>query len=161
LKGYRRALREEGITFQSHWVVRSGRDVEASAYAAAKQLVPELRRAAPCAMFCLTDRIARGAAVALREAGLSIPQDVALAGFDDIEAPFLDPPLTSVRQDTRTLGAEATRLLLDMVRLGTNYDRKTILLKPELVVRGSTDAASTFSLAQHYAHRAQLSAVAA
>ena len=92
-------------------------------------------------MFALTDRIASGAYVALREAGLAIPDDVAVVGFDDIEAPRLEPPLSSVRQQPRQMGAAAARLLFERIRFGTQAPSRTIVLPPQLIVRASSDPA--------------------
>ncbi|MBW8880598.1 MAG: LacI family DNA-binding transcriptional regulator [Asticcacaulis sp.] len=87
-------------------------------------------------LFCASDVIAHGAMVALGEAGLRVPDDVAVCGFDDVGlAKTLFPPLTTVRQD-RTLGAFH---LVDLLfrRLG-GEPAAPVLLPAELVVRGST-----------------------
>jgi LacI family transcriptional regulator len=72
----------------------------------------------PDALFCGNDQIARGAADALRERGLSVPQDVAIVGFDNWEVMTLAsrPPLTSVDMNLRALGREAGDRLIDMMR---------------------------------------------
>jgi len=62
----------------------------------------------PTAVFCYNDMTAIGAAAALREAGLRVPEDVSLVGFDDIDwAAYSNPPLTTVRQPRRELGRRA------------------------------------------------------
>ena len=75
---------------------------------------------------------------ALAEAGLSIPGDVAVAGFDDLEfASQLDPPLTTVRQGVGEIGHEAARTLLSLLENRESGPRR-VLLPTELVVRGSS-----------------------
>jgi DNA-binding LacI/PurR family transcriptional regulator len=90
------------------------------------------------ALFCGNDNTARGAYQALAEAGLSIPGDVAVAGFDDLEfASQLDPPLTTVRQGVGEIGHEAARTLLSLLENRESGPRR-VLLPTELVVRGSS-----------------------
>ena len=75
------------------------------------------RRAAPDAIFCGSDQIARGAVDALREIGLAVPADVAVVGFDnwDVMAEAARPPLTSVDMNLAALGREAGACLIDMI----------------------------------------------
>lgn len=92
------------------------------------------------ALFCGNDNTARGAYRALFEAGRSIPYDVAVAGFDDLEfASQLEPPLTTVRQGVDEIGQEAARTLLSLLENPESGPRR-VLLPTELVVRGSTTA---------------------
>src|SRR5205085_5363930 len=66
------------------------------------------------AIFCANDLCAIGAMKALREAGLNVPRDVSIIGFDDIAiAEFTDPPLTTIRVEREALGAKALQGLLD------------------------------------------------
>lgn len=94
-------------------------------------------------IFCLNDRIARGAMRALAARGLAVPDDVAVVGFDDIEAAHLDPPLTSLRQDARGLGRTAAEELLRRMRPGRAADAPLPRLPPELVVRESSAAVTS------------------
>ncbi|PXA89043.1 LacI family transcriptional regulator, partial [Nostoc sp. 3335mG] len=107
---------------------------EASGYDAARRL--SARGIAFDAIFAASDMIALGAVRALAESGRSVPDDVALVGFDDIPAASLaQPPLTTVRQDY----AQAGELLVDMlIRRINRKDTAPALLAPELVVRKST-----------------------
>src|SRR5439155_6700689 len=75
------------------------------------------RKKRPDALFCGNDQIARGAADALRERGLSVPHDVAIVGFDNWEVMALAsrPPLTSVDMNLRGLGREAGDRLIEMI----------------------------------------------
>ncbi|WP_066041462.1 LacI family DNA-binding transcriptional regulator [Herbiconiux solani] len=88
------------------------------------------------AIFSANDQMALGFIHAVREAGLDVPRDVSIAGFDDIpEAAHFWPPLTTVRQDFPELGRRAVALLLGRL---SDDDRPEVGLVPDLVVRGST-----------------------
>lgn len=100
----------------------------------------ELLRAAPgfTALLCASDTLALGALSALHEAGLRVPDQVSLVGFDDIPwAPLSAPPLTTVRQDTRQLA----RLALDLALRGEDATPGVQLAPTSLVVRASTGPA--------------------
>jgi DNA-binding LacI/PurR family transcriptional regulator len=91
------------------------------------------------ALFAFNDISAVGAIRALREAGLKIPEDVSVVGFDDIQnAAFQNPSLTTVRQPLREMGRVAAEILLKRInRPGFNFhDRYTV--EPELIVRETT-----------------------
>jgi LacI family repressor for deo operon, udp, cdd, tsx, nupC, and nupG len=86
--------------------------------------------------------MAVGAIRALREENLSVPQDVSVIGFDDMPlASYYDPPLTTVRQDTISLGREAARLLIEAIEQFA-LPKKQIRIQAELVIRGSTSSLS-------------------
>ena len=90
------------------------------------------------AIFAGNDATARGVYRAAAERGLSIPEDVAVAGFDDLDfAAHLDPPLTTVRQDVRAQGAMAARTLLRILER-TSGTPSRVILPTELVIRRST-----------------------
>ena len=100
------------------------------------------RKQAFTALFAYNDASAIGAIRALREAGVRVPEDVSVVGFDDIQAAmFHSPSLTTVRQPLHQMGAIAAKILLD--RLEGNEDwPKQVAVKPELVVRESTAKAA-------------------
>jgi DNA-binding LacI/PurR family transcriptional regulator len=91
------------------------------------------------AIFSSNDQMALGLMHAIRDAGLEIPRDVSIIGFDDIpEAAHFWPPLTTVRQDFAELGRRCVALLLgDLDAATADYDGTIV---PELIVRGSTGA---------------------
>ena len=96
------------------------------------------RQKAFTALFAYNDVSAIGAIQALREAGLRVPEDVSVVGFDDIEsAAFHNPALTTVRQPLREMGEVAARTLLDRIE-GKGDSPGEIAIQPELVIRGST-----------------------
>jgi LacI family transcriptional regulator len=109
LRGYREELQRQGLTFRDDYVAYGDYYVE-SGIAAMRRLleVPE----PPTAVVAASDLMAIGALRAVSEAGLSVPRDVALVGFDDIMlAAHMDPPLTTLRQDMHGLGAAAGEAL--------------------------------------------------
>ena len=95
----------------------------------------------PDAVMAANDLIAIGALQALTLAGLSVPDDIAIIGYDDIEfAGSAAIPLTSIRQPAYEVGKDAIELLLEVIANPDETTPKQVLLKPELVVRRSTDA---------------------
>jgi LacI family transcriptional regulator len=91
------------------------------------------------AIFTWDDRLAFGAIKAISDAGLRIPGDVALVGYDDVESSaYLTPPLTTVRNPSREIGQTAVRVLLDRLELKEEKEPERIVLKPELIVRESS-----------------------
>jgi DNA-binding LacI/PurR family transcriptional regulator len=90
------------------------------------------------ALFAFNDISAIGAISALRHAGLRVPDDVSVVGFDDIQsAAFQNPGLTTVRQPLRKMGKIAAETLLRRIA-GKDSVASTITVQPELVVRGTT-----------------------
>lgn len=90
------------------------------------------------AIFCANDATAAGALDVVRSRGLRVPDDVALAGFDDLEfATRLDPPLTTVRQGIAQQGAEAAAVLSQLIADPAGGPRR-VILPTELVIRAST-----------------------
>lgn len=87
------------------------------------------------AVFAASDNMAAGALRVLREAGRSVPADVAVVGFDDLgTAERTDPPLTTIHQSVQALGEEMTRLLIGLI---AGQERTSIILPTRLVLRGS------------------------
>jgi DNA-binding LacI/PurR family transcriptional regulator len=93
--------------------------------------------ARPEALLCANDLLALGAMNAVYDAGLAVPADVAVVGFDDIFfSRFFNPALTTVAQPMRRIGAEAAELLIDLIE-GRRSERRR-LLPVHLVERAST-----------------------
>jgi len=96
------------------------------------------RKAHFTAMVCYDDIAAIGAIRAIRDAGLRIPEDLSVVGFDDIQAAsYSNPSLTTIRQPLYRMGAEAARILLQRIR-GTADFPEELLVQPELMIREST-----------------------
>src|SRR6202521_709153 len=111
-------------------------------YMATKMLLAS--GAAFTALFSFNDISAMGAIRALREAGLHVPEDVSVVGFDDIQsAAFQNPALTPVRQPLREMGRAAAEILLKRInRPGSElHDKHTV--EPQLVIRETTGPVST------------------
>jgi DNA-binding LacI/PurR family transcriptional regulator len=92
-------------------------------------------------VICASDVLALGAIRAVRRAGLSVPDDVSVVGYDD--SAFMnctDPPLTTVRQPIESMGKAAVALLVNQMENVSVYPEE-LLFEPELVVRGSTGPA--------------------
>lgn len=92
---------------------------------------------------CASDPLALGAVRAARRAGISVPRDVSIIGFDDSTLmSFTDPPLTTVRQPIDAMGRAVIDMLLGQIA-GTMSPSDELLFEPELVLRGSTGPAPT------------------
>jgi DNA-binding LacI/PurR family transcriptional regulator len=91
------------------------------------------------AVFVANDQMALGLLRAFHEAGVRVPDDVLVAGFDDVpEAAFFTPPLTTVRQDFAAVGRRSIDLLLAQVAGSAGAEPQAAVLQPTLVVRQST-----------------------
>ncbi|HEY4752980.1 MAG TPA: LacI family DNA-binding transcriptional regulator [Candidatus Limnocylindrales bacterium] len=132
IAGYEAAMARVGL--DTAGLVVDGDFNEAGGAAGARLL---LERAVD-AIFCANDRAARGALSVLGDRGVRVPDDIALAGFDDLDfAAQLEPPLTTVRQSIRQHGVEAAGALLDLVEDRSGPPRR-LILPTELVIRQST-----------------------
>lgn len=135
LGGYRDALEAAGLPFDET-LVREGDFDPASGHRATADLLSSGR---VTALFVASDIVAFGALRAIREAGLRVPDDVSVVGFDDIPlAEHFDPPLTTVRLPAHSLGVAAGQALVDRVE-GRPVAPRT-LLPTQLVVRDSSAA---------------------
>ena len=140
LRGYRAALVASGVAAGGLEV--AGDFTEASGFRAVGELLQLAER--PTAIFAANDAMAVGALSALREAGLRVPDDVALAGFDDIPiARYLEPALSSVHVDICALGERATLRLLSAVRDKDRHKHRAETVPTTLVLRRSCGAAVT------------------
>lgn len=131
------ALAEAGLEPEALVEIPSDRlDVAAGRDAGARLLglVPR-----PTAVFCANDLLALGVLQALYAAGVRVPQDIAIVGYDDIEfAAAAAVPLTSVRQPAVVMGRMAAELLLEEADDDDRHEHRSVVLQPELVVRASS-----------------------
>ncbi|MGW3490342.1 LacI family DNA-binding transcriptional regulator [Streptomyces sp. NPDC001054] len=133
--GALRALAEAGLPPSALREVAGERLDVAGGRDAGARLLGLSRR--PTAVFCANDLLALGLLQSLHTAGVRVPGEIALVGYDDIEfAAAATVPLTSVHQPAHTLGTRATRLLLDENEPAHRHQH--LCLKPRLVVREST-----------------------
>ncbi|MGH7474885.1 MAG: LacI family DNA-binding transcriptional regulator [Longimicrobiales bacterium] len=138
LRGYRKGMREAGVTSTSALEL-PGAFTDASGYAAAKHLLR--MRPRPTAVLAANDTTALGALSALREAGVAVPDDIAVVGFDDIPmARYLNPPLTTVHVSIRELGKRAVERLLTALDDKDAHEPREDVLPTRLVVRGTCGA---------------------
>ena len=135
VEGFRRELAGAGARPELVRVFSCGSRRMASGYSAMKNLLASWK---PTAVFAMNDSTAIGAIRALREAGLRIPEDVSVVGFDDGElAEFSCPPLTTVHQPRQQMGREGARELVRAMR-GEGASKAARIFDVLLVVRGST-----------------------
>ena len=136
VRGHRQALANYGISPSENLLLYGDFDPE-SGY----QKMKSLRESGEkfTAAFVASDNVAIGAKFAIREAGLHVPDEISLIGFDDIPwAKYSDPLLTTIRLPAVALAQSACTLLVDMIRDNINTDRPhQIILDTELVVRKS------------------------
>lgn len=135
MAGYRQALAEEGLGFDPDLIVPITRDPE-NRYAAANQLfdLPH----PPSAIFAFHDFVAIEVLRAASDRGLRVPEDIAIAGFDNMYASLITiPPLTTVSQPVQEIGQAAVEILLDRIN-ETNHTPGQAVLPVELVTRQST-----------------------
>jgi DNA-binding LacI/PurR family transcriptional regulator len=133
--GYRDSLAAAGIAYDPSLVV-TGDSGPQSGLDAMRELLS--RAEPPTAVFCYNDMSAYGAMRAARDAGLRIPEDISIAGFDDLFlSSYTDPPLTTVRQPKHEMGRDAACILLDLLAGG---NPTSIIKQGALVQRQSTAA---------------------
>jgi DNA-binding LacI/PurR family transcriptional regulator len=136
LEGFRSALRSRGIRYDES-LVRHGHFDERSGLAAMGSLLESTER--PTAVFVASDEVALGALKAAKKAGVAVPDDLAIVGFDDLPiAPFLEPALTTVRVPAREIGSVAARVLMDALSNSTPLGEPAQVLRTELVIRDSS-----------------------
>jgi LacI family transcriptional regulator len=134
--GYKLALKEAGIPFRPERVVTGDFRVQGGSEAMDRLLqAPEK----PSAVFVLNDMMAIGAMTSAHRAGLSIPADLSIIGFDDIElASAVSPTLTTVAQPIDEMARYATDLLIQRLNGHRKDENQRIILKTALIKRNST-----------------------
>lgn len=126
-----------GLTVRDEWIIRGDFSLQ-SGYSAAEKILSMTHR--PTAVFCASDMVAFGLIAGLTNRGVSVPDEISVVGFDDIEmSEFYVPALTTIRQHRRELGSSAARNLLN--RLDNSEVvacSEPELIDVDLVVRAST-----------------------
>jgi DNA-binding LacI/PurR family transcriptional regulator len=134
LNGFKRALREARIPIAPEFIQEAAFDMRSGAHAA-RRLLRMLPR--PTAIFACNDLMALGVLHALHELQLRCPEDVSLAGFDNLEfCEYTNPALTSVYQPGYQMGTVAASLLVERIK-GLEDSPKRIALQTELKIRNS------------------------
>ncbi len=136
--GYKSAIQKAGLPLDAGLIFEGMFSREAG-YQGMKQLLPHK----PDAVVCGGDTAAVGAIQAIHEAGLRVPDDIAVIGFDDLDvATQCNPPLTTICHSVQRVGEVAAGLLIDLVESKLHAPQH-IILPTELIIRESTDPTST------------------
>jgi DNA-binding LacI/PurR family transcriptional regulator len=145
--GYRRALRRRGIDVNPQYSVCGDLTFEGG-----RRVVQQLLKLPnrPTAIFVTNNEMTIGALVAISDAGLSLPKDISLLGFDDMDwYRIAKPSITAVRQPPYDMGRLAAERLLASLRRKRQSKPKRWLLNAELIIRESTAAPPWRSRAQN------------
>jgi LacI family transcriptional regulator len=135
LRGYRQAMQACGLAYRDEYVAYGDFYAESGRRAMADLLALD---EPPTAVFAASDMMALGAIRAAGDAGVGVPVDVSVIGFDDMQlAGHMNPPLTTIRQDKAGLGAAAGSALLRLVEGESDAVTQATVLPVELVRRGS------------------------
>ncbi len=133
--GYRQSMADAGLSVEPHWVVEGEQTLD-GARAASRQLLGLNPR--PTALFCANDETTMGAMHEIHQAGLQIPEDISVMGFDDIRyAEVLNPPLSTVAQPAEAIG-EHTMLCLCRAMQGEKIGEEPEIVPHRLLIRDST-----------------------
>jgi len=139
LRGYRKALQTRGLAARGEFVVEGGHDDHAG-YEAMRGLLSANPRLD--GVFCFNDPVAIGAMRAIFEAGLRVPQDIAVIGAANMHySDILKVPLSTVDESTAAMGTEAAQLLLTCMSAKRPLPPRHIILAPRLIVRASSQRA--------------------
>ena len=141
LLGYRRTLEKHQIEFSPRYLVKASYE-DGSGYKAMEKLLRA--KPAPDGVFCYNDPVAIGAMKAIFEAGLNVPNDIAVVGAGNVRySDMLAIPLTTVDQGPVEIGRRAAELLLEQIESKNKFRPKKVLITPKLVVRQSTQRKPT------------------
>ncbi|ANY71080.1 LacI family transcriptional regulator [Paenibacillus sp. BIHB 4019] len=138
LRAFRKTMKDEGLEIRENWLLPDSFSIDSGKRQMLKLLDMEER---PTAVFCVNDYTAIGAIKAATEAGLTIPTDISIVGFDDIPlAHHFIPELTTVSQQAHELGRMAVQVLKAIMK--KEKVKQLTSLAPQLIVRQSTEARS-------------------
>jgi LacI family repressor for deo operon, udp, cdd, tsx, nupC, and nupG len=137
--GYEAAMRAADLPLRRDWIFDGDFGMDSGAFAATRWMALDDR---PTSVFCASDEMAVGFMGALQHAGVDVPGQVSVIGFDNIEvAAHLTPALTTIRQPRSLIGARAAQLLIAMIDDGAMIG-PTVTLPVELIRRNSVAAIS-------------------
>ena len=133
--GYRAAMKEAGLPIEDGWVVEGDLTI-AGARKATRKLLNHSNT--PTAIFCANDEMAIGCLHEIKSAGLRVPQDISIIGFDDIRyAEVTDPPLTTISQPAEEIGERVMYRLCRRIETGKGASSLPELVPHKLVIRQS------------------------
>lgn len=139
MRGFRQAFADAGLMLDSD-LIEAGDYSQRFGYEVTQSLID--LPIPPTAIFFAGDSMAMGGVLALSEAGISVPHDVAIVGFDDLPtAAYTVPPLTTIRQPIFEKGERAAAMLFDLID-GHPLEQAHVHLTPELIVRESCGASA-------------------
>ena len=134
-QGFIQGMKEQGLEVREDYLINGGLFDVSGGFEAMQQLLALRDR--PTAVYAAGDMMAIGAMRAIQEAGLQIPDDISIVGFDDIElAKYVTPSLTTIKQDAQTIGQQAADLLLKQI----DHKKKIplgVMVPVSLIERGS------------------------
>ena len=137
VEGYLNAYREAGAHFSPEWIY-IGEPSFMGGYNSTGMIMKNKRR--PDAIITMNDVMAMGVLKRLKECKIRVPEDISVAGYDDlIYTPLLETPLTTVKQPMEQMCKKAVDILISKIEDPDGINEK-ILLKPELIIRNSTAA---------------------
>jgi DNA-binding LacI/PurR family transcriptional regulator len=140
LAGILQAMQQADVPVQTAYIHQVAGSSAEQGYAAADYYLNLTSR--PTAVICYNDMMAVGLLKGLRQAGVRVPEDISVSGFDNIlVSGYAQPPLTTIDQPKRFLGAQAVRMMLELLPSGDGSARgkeKIIRLKGKLLIRQST-----------------------
>lgn len=138
IQGFKMAIEKHQLTIPANYIVDGGYFTYEGGRVAMMKLLT--LKDTPSAVYVSGDEMAIGAIKAVKEAGLRVPEDISIIGFDDISiAKYTDPALTTIRQDTDRIGRQAAVLLLDEID-GNPKNYRAKVIPVSLVKRDSCQA---------------------
>lgn len=134
-QGFINAHQEAGLRINEDYIIKGNYDLE-SGYAA-MQIILELKRR-PSAVFCSNDEMALGAMKAIKQRAISMPDEISIAGFDDMGfTAYLTPSLTTVLRPVEDMSKEGTQILLNKIENNKTEELGIINLDTKIVIRDS------------------------
>jgi DNA-binding LacI/PurR family transcriptional regulator len=134
-QGFINALAEAGLEFNESYALQGNYDIE-SGYAA-MQVVLDMEKP-PTAIFCSNDEMALGAMKAIKERNIAMPDDISIAGFDDMGfTAYLTPALTTVLRPVEEMSKEGTQILINKIENNESAELGIINLDTQLIIRDS------------------------
>jgi LacI family transcriptional regulator len=136
IAGCMQAFENVGLFYDTSWIIECKKNDYHHGYRATLEA---LKERIPDSVIAINDIMALGAKRALQELGYRIPDDISVAGYDDvIFSSVSEIPLTSVKQDIPSISRETVNLLMEKIQRKNTYLNRVIKIKPELIVRKST-----------------------
>ncbi|GIP59672.1 LacI family DNA-binding transcriptional regulator [Paenibacillus sp. FSL W8-0186] len=138
-EGYKKALKQHGIEYNERLVRPMREDIDSYSMENGYEVTKELLQSGEefTAIYAVSDSLAIGACKAIFEAGLSVPEDYSVVGFDGLDISFYyNPSITTIKQPTEEIAQETIKILFDLIDKKITHAHKTF--PGELVIRNST-----------------------